>query len=172
MRRCSGCRAHVQKTAGCRQTLHSQLLLELPCRHLTASLQSVSCHRSTKAKDTVREGLSNTGANWRKEVPYTDDLRVPAWVDYILQICITISSSKVCSAWSLYPAVSCCARLWKKHCCNIQSQTWVHSRSRRHYFCAFPSAQTSWACFETDFLFVRDFGDIWLKPTHRSPFPT
>lgn len=60
----------------------------------------------------------------------------------------------------------CCELLCqavKKRCCNIQSQTRVHSRSRGHYFCVFPSTQTSWACFEPDFLFVKDFGDTWLK---------
>lgn len=112
-RRCSSCNAHVWTTAGCRQTLCSQLLLELPCQCNAVSLESVFCHHSRKAQNTVRGGLSNMGADWRNKAWYADDFPAPAWVNYILQICISIASSTVCNAWSLYPVVNCCARLWK-----------------------------------------------------------
>lgn len=59
----------------------------------------------------------------------------------------------------------------RKHCGNIQSQTPVHTQSRGHYFCAFPSTRTSWACFEHDFLFVKDFGDPWLKKKNKTALP-
>lgn len=59
----------------------------------------------------------------------------------------------------------------RKHCGNIQSQTRVHTQSRGHYFCAFPSTRTSWACFEHDFLFVKDFGDPWLKKKNKTALP-
>lgn len=112
-RRCSSCNARVQKTAGCRQTLCSQLLLELPCQCNAASLEPLFCHHRIKAQNIMRGGLANTGADWRNKARSADDVPAPAWVNYIRHICISIACSKVCSAWSLYPVVNCRARLWK-----------------------------------------------------------
>lgn len=115
-RHCGSCDAHVQ-TAGCRQQLDADALLTAASGAAwpdnTVSLESVFCPNSKRAQNTVREELSTMGADWRNKACYEENVPAPAWVNYILQIFNSITSSKGTQCWSLYPVANCCARLWQ-----------------------------------------------------------